>query len=89
VTRCWQAYLRRFDLEHTFRLWKQTLGWTAPKIRSPQAADRWTWLVIAAHTQLRLARHLAADLRRPGETRAASKSEVSGLTCGDGRHWPR
>ena len=67
VTRCWQAYLRRFDLEHTFRLWKQTLGWTAPKIRSPQAADRWTWLVIAAHTQLRLARHLAADLRRPWE----------------------
>ena len=66
-TRCWQAYLRRFDLEHTFRLWKQTLGWTAPKIRSPQAADRWTWLIIAAHTQLRLARHLAVDLRRPWE----------------------
>ncbi|SDZ19378.1 DDE superfamily endonuclease [Geodermatophilus africanus] len=65
VTRCWQAYLRRFDLEHTFRLFKQTMGWTAPKIRSPAAADRWTWLVIAAHTQLRLARHLAADLRRP------------------------
>ena len=67
VTRCWQAYLRRFDLEHTFRLFKQTMGWTAPKIRSPAAADRWTWLVIAAHTQLRLARHLAADLRRPWE----------------------
>lgn len=67
VTRCWQAYLRRFDLEHTFRFWKQTLGWTAPKIRSPQAGDRWTWLVIAAHTQLRLARHLAVDLRRPWE----------------------
>jgi hypothetical protein len=67
ITRCWQAYLRRFDLEHTFRLFKQTLGWTAPKIRSPQAADRWTWLVIAAHTQLRLARPLAADLRRPWE----------------------
>lgn len=67
VTRCWQAYLRRFDLEHTFRLFKQTMGWTAPKIRSPAAADRWTWLVIAAHTQLRMARHLAADLRRPWE----------------------
>jgi hypothetical protein len=67
VIRCWQAYLRRFDLEHTFRLFKQTLGWTAPKLRSPQAADRWTWLVIAAHTQLRLARRLAADLRRPWE----------------------
>lgn len=67
VIRCWQAYLRRFDLEHTFRLWKQTLGWTAPKTRSPAAADRWTWLVLTAHTQLRLARHLAADLRRPWE----------------------
>ena len=67
VIRCWQGYLRRFDEEHTFRLFKQTLGWTAPKIRSPQAADRWTWLVIAAQTQLRLARPLAADLRRPWE----------------------
>jgi hypothetical protein len=68
VTRCWQAYLRRFDLEHTFRLFKQTLGWTCPKIRSPAAGDRWTWLVIAAHTQLRLARGLATDLRRPWES---------------------
>jgi hypothetical protein len=67
VIGCWQAYLRRFDEEHTFRLLKQTLGWTRPKIRSPQAADRWTWLVLAAHTQLRLARHLTADLRRPWE----------------------
>ena len=56
VDRCWQAFLRRFDLEHTFRLFKQTLGWTRPKLRDPAAADRWTWLVIAAHTQLRLAR---------------------------------
>ena len=59
--------MRRFDLEHTFRLFKQVLGWTAPKIRDPAAADRWTWLVIAAHTQLRLARPLAADLRLPWE----------------------
>jgi hypothetical protein len=36
------AFLRRFDLEHTFRLFKQVLGWTAPKIRDPEAADRWT-----------------------------------------------
>jgi hypothetical protein len=67
VIRCWQAYLRRFDEEHTIRFWKQTLGWTTPKLRCPAAADRWTWLVIAAHTQLRLARPLAADLRRPWE----------------------
>ena len=56
VDRWWQSFLRRLDLEHTFRLLKQTLGRAAPKIRSPEAADRWTWLVIAAHTQLRLAR---------------------------------
>ena len=67
VDRCWQAFLRRFDLEHTFRLFKQVLGWTAPKIRDPAAADRWTWLIITCHPQLRLARPLAADLRLPWE----------------------
>ncbi|MER5436631.1 NF041680 family putative transposase [Streptomyces sp. NPDC002588] len=63
----WQAFLRRFDLEHTFRMIKQTLGWTRPKLRSPEAGERWTWLVVAAHTQLRLLREAAADLRRPWE----------------------
>lgn len=63
----WQAFLRRFDLEHTFRLFKQVLGWTAPKIRDPHAADRWTWLIIAVYAQLRLARPLAEDLRLPWE----------------------
>ena len=67
VDRLWQAFLRRFDLEHTFRLFKQVLGWTAPKIRDPRAADRWTWIIIACHAQLRLARQLAGDLRRPWE----------------------
>ncbi|ETA00777.1 hypothetical protein CcI6DRAFT_03810 [Frankia sp. CcI6] len=63
----WQVFLRRFDIEYTFRLFKQTLGWTAPKVRTPEAADRWTWLILAAYTQLRLARPLAADRRRPWE----------------------
>lgn len=67
VDRFWQAFLRRFGLEHTFRFAKQTLGWTTPKLRIPEAADRWTWILIVAHTQLRLARPLAADLRRPWE----------------------
>jgi hypothetical protein len=67
VDRAWQAFLRRFDIEHTFRLFKQTLGWTTPKLRDPAAADRWTWLILAAYTQLRLARLLATDLRRPWE----------------------
>jgi hypothetical protein len=67
VDLAWQAFLRRFDIEHTFRMLKQTLGWTTPKLRSPAAADRWTWLLLAAYTQLRLARGMVADLRRPWE----------------------
>jgi len=66
---CWRAYLRRFDIEHTFRFVKNTLGWTAPALRTPEQADRWTWLVVAAYTQLRLARGLVDDLRLPWERR--------------------
>nr|WP_328799850.1 NF041680 family putative transposase [Rhodococcus sp. WAY2] len=67
LDRLWQLFLRRFDLEHTFRFFKQTLGWTAPRLRSPEAADRWTWIVLVAYAQLRLARPLAEDLRHPWE----------------------
>ncbi len=66
---CWRAYLRRFDLEHTFRFAKNTLGWTAPRVRTPDQGDRWTWLVVCALTQLRLARGLVADARLPWERR--------------------
>jgi hypothetical protein len=65
----WRAYVRRFDLEHTFRFFKQTLGWTTPRVRHPEQADRWTWLVLAAFTQLRLARPSVEDLRLPWERR--------------------
>jgi hypothetical protein len=63
----WRAYVRRFDLEHTVRFCKQTLGWTTPRPRHPEQADRWTWLVLAAYTQLRLARTVAGDQRLPWE----------------------
>jgi DDE superfamily endonuclease len=64
---CWRAYLRRFDIEHTYRFAKNTLGWTTPALRTPEQADRWTWLIVAAYTQLRLARGLVADQRLPWE----------------------
>ena len=64
---CWRAYLRRFDIEHTFRFLKGTLGWTTPALCTPDQADRWTWIVLAAYTQLRLARGLVCDLRLPWE----------------------
>jgi hypothetical protein len=63
----WRAYVRRFDLEHTVRFCKQTLGWTTPRPRHPEQADRWTWLVLACYTQLRLAREVVADQRLPWE----------------------
>jgi hypothetical protein len=65
VNHWWAMYLRRFDLEHTFRYLKQQLGWTKPMLRSPEAGERWTWVVILAYTQLNLARELAGDLRLP------------------------
>ncbi|NUR60754.1 MAG: transposase [Catenulispora sp.] len=61
------AFCRRFDIEHTFRMIKQTLGWTRPRVRTARQSELWTWLIIAAYTQLRLARHLAQDLRRAWE----------------------
>jgi hypothetical protein len=77
VDRLWQMFLRRFDMEHTFRFLKQTLGWTKPRVRDPRAADRWTWLVVAAYTQLRLARHLVEDLRRPWERKPVRPDRLS------------
>ncbi|HEV3495071.1 MAG TPA: transposase [Actinomycetes bacterium] len=45
----WRAYIRRFDLEHTVRFCKQTLGWT-PRGRGtpsrPTAGPGWCWLAM-------------------------------------------
>jgi len=68
----WWAYVRRFDLEHPLRFCKQCLGWKTPRVRHPEQADRWTWLVVATYTQLRLARPWVADRRLPWERRLAS-----------------
>jgi hypothetical protein len=69
LDRVWRAYLRRFDIEHAIKFAKQTLGWTTPRLRTPEQADRWTWLILAACTQLRLARPLVADHRLPWQPR--------------------
>jgi hypothetical protein len=61
----WRAYLRRFDIEHTFRFAKHILGAVLPAVQQPASADRWTWIEIAALTHIRLARGLVADHRLP------------------------
>src|SRR5215213_2678680 len=63
----WRAYVHRFDLEHTYRFCKQVLNWTTPRVRQPEQADRWTWLVLLAYTQLRLARRAIDDVHLPWE----------------------
>ena len=91
----WRAYVHRFDLEHTYRFCKQTLNWTTPRVRTPQQADRWTWLVTLAYTQLRLARRTIEDVhlpweppQRPDRTHADRSPCPSGIsaTPGDTRH---
>jgi len=78
AARLWQAYLRRFDIEHCFRFLKQQLGWTKPLLRDPQAADRWTWIVIAAWNQLWLARPLAAAARLPWQPAVPARDLTPG-----------
>jgi hypothetical protein len=73
----WRAYLARFDEEHAFKFAKSALGLTAAKVRTPQQADRWVRLVMAAAAQLLIARPLAADLRRPWETRPPAGRPLS------------
>jgi hypothetical protein len=82
VRTLWQAYLRRFDLEHTFRFLKSRLGWDRPMLRDPAAADRWTWIIIACYAQLRLARVLAADIRLPWQRPQARPGEPLAMTPG-------
>jgi hypothetical protein len=77
VSLVWFGYLRRFDIEHFFKFAKGQLGWTKARLRHPEQADRWTWLIIAAYTQLRLARRLAADLRAPWQRRLSPGEELT------------
>lgn len=63
LDRLWRAYLRRYCIEHLFRFCKQHLGWTLPRLRGPEQAERWSWLIAAAYAHLHAARDLVADHR--------------------------
>ncbi len=62
----WRWYLRHFTVEHAFRFFKQTLGWTTVRPRHAEAADRWSWLVDAACWQLCWPAHSSARSAFPG-----------------------
>jgi hypothetical protein len=50
------------SIEHPFASNKPSR--TTPQV-APAAADRWTWLLLLAYVQLRLARDAVADIRLP------------------------
>jgi hypothetical protein len=73
----WKAYLRRFDQEHFHRFAKSYLGLASAHLTSAAATDRWVALVLGAYAQLRLARHLIDDLRRPWHPRPGPGKPLS------------
>lgn len=61
----WQLYLRRFALEHWYRLAKQTLHWTVPKLSTPEQCERWSDLMPLLTWQLWLAKDVVREIRLP------------------------
>ena len=65
LTEIWQLYLRRFTIEHWYRLAKQTLHWTVPKLSTPEQCQRWSDLMPLVTWQLWLAQDLVRETRLP------------------------
>jgi hypothetical protein len=65
LTEIWQLYLRRFAIEHWYRLAKQTLHWTIPKLSTPEQCERWSDLMPLLTWQLWLAQDLVREIRLP------------------------
>jgi hypothetical protein len=67
VTVTWQAYLRRFDLEHAFRFIKSRLGWNKPLLRDPAAGNVCGSPPAHRQTQPQTS-HCAAKRQQEGKT---------------------
>ena len=65
-------------LEHAYRFAKHALGWDKAALREPEQVSRWTWLILCAFTQLRLARPVAEDHRERWERRRRKGSLTPG-----------
>jgi hypothetical protein len=85
----WRAYIRRFDIEHTVRFAKQTLGWTTPRPRHPQQAERWTWLVLAGAGRLHPAPPGSPDRLRPAAAVGAAPTPARLSPARVRREFPR
>jgi hypothetical protein len=63
----WEAYQRRYDVEHFFRSGKQRLLMAAYQTPDVQHEENWWQLAQLAYVQLWLARCLAEAMLRPWE----------------------
>lgn len=67
LTEAWEAYPRRYDVEHFFRLGKQRLLMAAYQTPEVQHEENWWQIAQLAYVQLWLARCLAEAMPRPWE----------------------
>ena len=68
LDKVWLQYLRRFALEHWYRLSKQRLYWTLPCLTTQRAIEAWSLLVVLMSWQLWLARDECADAPLPWQS---------------------
>ena len=85
----WQLYLRRFGIDHWYRLAKQCLHWTLPKFSTLKQCERWNDLMPMITWELWLARFIVKDRPLPWQkllselTRLSSCSEDAWSFSGD------
>ena len=65
VETMWRSYTHRWPIEPGTRFRKQDLNWTLPQFHTPEAGDRWSYLICLAFWQLYLARPLVQDCALP------------------------
>jgi hypothetical protein len=65
VETIWRGYTHRWSIEPGTCFRKQGLNWTLPQFHTPEAGDRWSYLVCLAFWQLYLARPLVQDCALP------------------------
>jgi hypothetical protein len=70
----WQLYLRRFCLEHWYRLIKQRLHWCLPHLGTAEQTQAWSTLMPLMTWQLWLARQESPDNPLPWQKPLAQKT---------------
>ena len=61
LSEIWRLYLRRFAVDHWYRILAQRLHWTLPKLATPKQCERWSDLMPMITWELWLARDLVSD----------------------------